>query len=56
MLFRLIQGGPSQALFEEVMPDPPHDIQNIPTMVEFACLAEIEKRRKARKKGCKGSS
>jgi 5'-3' exonuclease len=50
VLFGLIQNSPSQAVFEEVMPDPPHDIQNVPTMVEFACLAEIEKRRKARKK------
>jgi hypothetical protein len=34
-----MQGTPSQAIFEEVMPDPPHNIQNIPMMVEFGCLS-----------------
>ena len=41
VLFRLIQRAPSQAVFEEVMPDPPHNIQNVPTMVEFACLTKL---------------
>jgi hypothetical protein len=43
---------PSQALFEEVMPDPLHNVPNIPMMVEFACLAKIEIHQKARKKKC----
>jgi hypothetical protein len=38
IVFRSMQRTPSQAIFEEVMPNPPHNIQNILMMVEFACL------------------
>ncbi len=46
----------SLAVFEEVMPDPPNNVQNIPTMVELACTSKIEKHPKARKKDSTGSS
>jgi hypothetical protein len=56
VLFRFIQRASSLVVFEAVMPDPPNNVQNIPTMVELACTSEIEKRQKARKKDSTGSS
>lgn len=49
-VFQLIQKEESQQLFEDAMPDPPCDSQNIPTLIESMGLSEIDSRRKAAKK------
>jgi hypothetical protein len=49
-VFRLVQNCVSKDVFEAAMPVPPTYSQNVPTLLEAACIPEIEARRRGQKK------